>query len=95
MSEPQFEPHEGGVKVVFDVRADEAGEIARTVAAAGFEVSRYYGPGRQPRRGGSAPGWIRLGAANGRCGSSPRPSTTPLSPRLTPSAVRPDSAAPG
>ena len=66
MDTGQFEPHEGGVKIVFDVPADTADAIERTVGAAGFDVRRYYPAGHEPRRGGPAPGWTRLGAERPR-----------------------------
>jgi hypothetical protein len=62
VSTGQFEPRAGGVKVVFDVEEAVADHVARTVGAAGFEVRRYYVPGHEPRRGGAAPGCVRLGA---------------------------------
>ena len=53
---------EEGVKVVFDVPEAELHKIAQVVADAGFEVHRYYYPDDEHKRGGSDPGWVRLGA---------------------------------
>jgi hypothetical protein len=59
---PDFTPREGGVKVVFDVREAEVAAAERVVSVAGFEVRRYYRLGKEPRTGGAAAGWVRLGA---------------------------------
>ena len=61
MGTGDFDPREGGVKIVFDVAEADVAEIVRTVRAAGFDVRHYY-PSDKPRRGGSAPGLVRLGA---------------------------------
>ena len=61
MSTPDFEPREGGVKIVFDVVEADVDEVVRTAHDAGFDVRHYY-PSDKPRRGGSAPGFVRLGA---------------------------------
>jgi hypothetical protein len=62
MEQPGFEPREGGVKIVFDV-PQELVEVATVqVSEAGFEVRRYYDAGDEPRIGGSAAGYVRLGA---------------------------------
>ena len=60
--EDGFEPAEGGVKIVFDVREPEVGAVAAQVAAAGFAVHRYYDPDDEHGPGGSPPGYVRLGA---------------------------------
>jgi hypothetical protein len=57
-----FEPLEGGVKIVFDVLEGQVESITRTVRAAGFDVQRYYRPAHEHQLGGSAAGFIRLGA---------------------------------
>jgi hypothetical protein len=62
VSFPGFEPREGGVKIVFDVPEAVAEDVARTVADAGFDVQRYYDDEHEHRLGGSAPGFLRLGA---------------------------------
>ena len=62
MEQPVFGPREGGVKIVFDVRQDLVEVVTDEVSDAGFEVRRYYGPGDEPRIGGSASGYVRLGA---------------------------------
>lgn len=59
---PAFDPREGGVKVVFDVPEDVVDDAVREITAAGFAVGRYYSGEAEHRVGGSAPGWIRLGA---------------------------------
>jgi len=59
---PDFEPREGGVKIVFDV-PNELVELAiAQVSAAEFDVRRYYPSGDEPAVGGSAAGYLRLGA---------------------------------
>ena len=62
MDRSGFEPREGGVKIVFDVPHDLAEIVVAQVSEAGFEVRRYYRPGKEPRVGGSAEGYVRLGA---------------------------------
>jgi hypothetical protein len=62
MTVPAFDPREGGVKVVFDVPEDVVDDAVREITAAGFAVGRYYSGEAEHRIGGSAPGWIRLGA---------------------------------
>ena len=59
---PAFDSREGGVKVVFDVPEDVVDDVVREISAAGFAVGRYYSAEVEHRIGGSAPGWIRLGA---------------------------------
>jgi hypothetical protein len=59
---PTFEPREGGVTIIFDVPAADEAEAVRVMAAADFVVRRYYRPEREHLPGGSAPGWVRLGA---------------------------------
>jgi len=60
--EDGFEPAEGGVKIVFDVREPDVQDVALQVAAAGFAVHRYYRPDEEHSPGGSQTGHIRLGA---------------------------------
>jgi signal recognition particle subunit SEC65 len=62
MNVDDFEVQEGGVKIVFDVSEPSAEEIARAVRTAGFDVRRYYHPEDEHEPGGSAPGYLRLGA---------------------------------
>jgi hypothetical protein len=62
MAVPQFDPREGGVKIVFDVPEDLVDDAVRDIAAAGFAVGRYYTRETDHRSGGSEPGWTRLGA---------------------------------
>lgn len=62
MDVPAFSPLQGGVKIVFDVPAAAVEQASRTVAAAGFDVGRYYEPGHEPGLGGAAAGFVRLGA---------------------------------
>jgi hypothetical protein len=58
-----FEPRDGGVKIVFDVPETVVEDVVPAVRAAGFDVHRYYHPDDEHRPGGSAPGHVRLGAA--------------------------------
>ena len=62
MTVPAFDPREGTVKVVFDVREGVVDDVVREITAAGFAVGRYYSRDTEHRVGGSEPGWIRLGA---------------------------------
>jgi hypothetical protein len=62
MGQPEANPREGGVKIVFDVRQEVVDVAIAQVSAAGFEVRRYYPAGDEPRRGGSGAGYVRLGA---------------------------------
>ena len=57
-----FESAEGGVKIVFDVPESDVRDVEALVAAAGLVVHRYYDPADQHRPGGSAAGYVRLGA---------------------------------
>ena len=61
---PDFEPAEGGVKIVFDVPENAVDQIVRTVGEAGFDVRRYYArqPALEHGLGGSVPGYVRMGA---------------------------------
>lgn len=60
--EGNFAPAEGGVKIVFDVLESDVHDVQTLVAAAGFAVHRYYHPTDEHRPGGSAAGYVRLGA---------------------------------
>jgi hypothetical protein len=64
MAMPDFEPLEGGVKIVFDVPESAVEQVVRTVGEAGFDVRRYYAghPELEHGLGGSAPGYVRMGA---------------------------------
>jgi hypothetical protein len=62
MAAPSFEPHEGGVKIVFDVPEHVVGEAVRKVSAVAFSVERYYRPERAHLPGAPEAGWVRLGA---------------------------------
>ena len=50
------------MKIVFDVLESEVGDVAALVAAADFAVHRYFHPEDEHRPGGSAAGYVRLGA---------------------------------
>ncbi len=62
MTTPQFEPREGGVKIVFDVPEHDVADAVRKVSAAAFSVDRYYRPETAHLPGGAEAGWVRLGA---------------------------------
>ena len=62
MAQPEFEPREGGVKIVFDVPQELVDVAIVHVSTADFEVRRYYPSGDEPRIGGSPVGYVRLGA---------------------------------
>jgi hypothetical protein len=62
VGQPDFEPREGGVKIVFDVSQELVDVAIVHVSAAGFQVRRYYPSGNEPGIGGSAVGYVRLGA---------------------------------
>jgi hypothetical protein len=68
MTMPDFTPRQGGVKIVFDVPEHAVEQIVHTVGEAGFDVRRYYAdrPELDRRPGGSAPGYVRMGAER-RC----------------------------